>query len=141
MNNWVLAINTVTNAFFLNPLFAAYARERWLTCALIASSFFASCAMHISETKHHLNPHRTLLPYSTLFLNIDRFLGFLMFLNGLSLAYQIMSFKLICPGLLFLVGVGSCLVGELTQNWTVYTIAHTIWHYAASTSLQMIIEM
>ena len=121
-------INTFTNIFALIPIWKYIVKRDYVGAVLCSCSLVASIGMHISETKHKL-PGVHFKKYSNLLLNIDRFFAYLLF------EYAVYKFftKPVIPSLLEPVAmlgtaVVSVVIGERTEDLTLYTVMHTIWH-------------
>src|ERR1700679_122181 len=121
-------INTFTNIVALVPIGKYILNQDYVGAFLCSCSFWASIGMHISETKHgllgvHFKKHSKLL------LNIDRFFAFLLF--GYAV-YKLFT-KPVIPSLLepitmFGAAAVAGVIGENTEDLTLYTVMHTIWH-------------
>lgn len=139
MNNVCLIINTITNVFALPPILNSFIKGYRIGGTITLCSFIASLLMHISETKHHLQPF-VLSEYSDILLNIDRFFMLLTFLYGWGLTSNLRNHPQFW---LFLfkgyIGLVSFKVGELTDNLLLYTVSHTFWHYCIYDTLNKII--
>lgn len=131
-----LALITSSNIFGILPIILLIKRQRYsgaciVTCAVI-SSFF----MHATETKHKL-PGLFLAKYSNIFLNMDRFFALMTGSYGLYLFWE-NPMKNIYQIILPMIGAISLGIGESTNNLTIYTITHTIWHILAYGSLCLV---
>lgn len=111
---------------FLPALIASY-HVSTLICMLLVTVCVASIGMHMSDTKHELDPGPCLQPWSNFCLNTDRFVA--AFASG----YLIFETRnKITQIHLLIVLVGACFLwfGEKTTNAFFYAIFHSIWHCA-----------
>ena len=115
----------LSNLCGLLPLYYA---DGWMEIFVVAGTMAASMAMHLTETKHRLNPGTMFLPYSGMSLNIDRTMAVMATLYLLPKWWNMQFLPkmdilaLFCGGLLF------SAVGELTNSLKVYVVCHTLWH-------------
>lgn len=121
-------INTFTNIVALVPIGKYILTQDYVGAFLCSCSFLASIGMHISETKHKL-PGVHFKEYSDLLLNIDRFFAHVL------IGYACYKFftKPVIPSLLepiamLSAAVVAVIIGERTEDLTLYTVMHTIWH-------------
>lgn len=124
--NWLIASS---NLFGAVPLSHTIRDKKFIESLLLGGLMAVSSLMHISETKHQLVPP-LFQNYSSLFLNIDR---------GLSYIIPILYYKKIYNNLsniwpLGLIGIVCLGIGEIkTKNFNfnriIYPILHIIWHF------------
>lgn len=90
----------------------------------------ASVWMHISETKHKLNPgNDALTRCSSIFLNIDRLAAIIAAIY-FSHRWYIQGCDMV-PVVVMCIGTVCSFIGEQTNNLNVYVPLHIVWHACA----------
>lgn len=132
--SFVHIILASSNVFAVFPFMRA---GNLLMKVLVTMPVMCSVAMHITETKHGLDPGPTLRQWSTTMLNIDRISAI-----GSSCIFGLLwlSKPTIAPVIIFIVGGMCSMIGELTKNQMLYTILHMIWHISAYMTMYYIME-
>lgn len=128
-------IQVVLAASNLLGLFSLKKSKDEGTFLMVVAVMLASCFMHLSETKHGLEP---LAPFraadSSLFLNLDRLVAvvaamwFGTLLFGEVKAGNMTDDKFVSMLIVGLLGFMCMLVGELLSNQTLYMLLHLVWH-------------
>ena len=101
--------------------------KKYTDLFVFTMSLFCSILMHISETKHGLNPlPKVLNKWSYTFLNADRTMAIIAicyFSKYLSrdLVHKLKNYLALA--------LLSSFIGEQTSNLWLYSIMHTIWHF------------
>jgi peptidoglycan/xylan/chitin deacetylase (PgdA/CDA1 family) len=91
----------------------------------LTASIVASCAMHLSETKHGLTGLLGLGRVSHHLLNIDRLFAVILALVVASHAQTWQSpFYIV----LFVLATVATIIGEVTSNLSLYLAMHSFWH-------------
>lgn len=96
--------------------------------AIVVTTVLASVLMHLSETKHRLDPGPLLRPYSRLLLNVDRWAAIIASGYYLVIWLDRGTYDVL---FVFLFGSLCSFMGEQTNNKWAYGILHSIWHLAA----------
>lgn len=132
-----------SNLLGLLPLTRAYYKSSIIDVVLIPIVMGFSFLMHISETKHRLNPY-FLKNFSQLLLNMDRIMSYTC---GSYYTYRFILLdrsnqEIILP--VFLLGAVCSRIGEmkfdsLVFNYFYYPILHSIWHFSIYFSLNYIV--
>lgn len=110
-----------------------------ITLAMVLSVLLASVLMHLSETKHNMNPGRTWARFSTAFLNLDRFVSIMASIYFARMWWMTPMMTFAPP---FLVGFGAIMlaIGERTTDVSKYIITHTWWHLAVFMAMWIVIK-
>src|SRR5207253_7669283 len=69
---WVHTVLAFSNVFGVPAVVAALSRNHYGNAFVVVGAMVASFLMHLSETKHSLDPGQLLAPLSRSFLNFDR---------------------------------------------------------------------
>jgi hypothetical protein len=96
---------------------------------LILLAGLSSVLMHMSETKHNLEPGPVWRKWSQYFLNLDRVSAVSASIY-FTLLWQQNNYPIISV-LLLIKGLIASGIGEMTNNQIIYLICHTIWHIDA----------
>jgi hypothetical protein len=135
IHNWL----ALTHIWLVYGVYETAAAGRWLHCLLVIAVVVASTLMHLSETKHHLQPAGPFLQrWSTTFLNIDRFFAVTVSLYFLWQRWPVdfdgRDFWIIR---LAVVGSAATVVSELVDGLA-YAALHTVWHVCIFTVLNCV---
>jgi hypothetical protein len=129
MNNFTLIFQTVTNLFVVPAIKILLSRERTYGAAFIFYVMVISSLMHLTETKHGLQPF-VLADYSQLFLTLDRISSVVSMCYGVYLIRENrVPFNKILPSTI--VGLCCLWLGERTADLIWYNIFHVAWHASA----------
>jgi hypothetical protein len=127
-----------TNLMALLPICLAwYHQMRFEYVLVMCAAALSSVLMHLSETKHGLDPGPVWRPWASMCLNLDRICAYATALLGTLLWVQGG-----CSSIVLYVAFvgGACnVVGEWTTNVLVYVVLHTLWHVCAYGSLAMLL--
>lgn len=93
---------------------------------MLILSVGASCAMHVSETKHGLQGMGRFAPYASMALNLDRACAVLLTLT--CLVQHSFWQHYLWYSIVFLLLSAALFVGESTLDLTIYALSHSVWH-------------
>ena len=127
MERYVL---TASNGLGLIPLWYYYRQHGFdLTTFLVSCIVLSSSMMHMSETKHGIEPGVTWRRWSMVLLNVDRGVAYVSvaYFGWMTLRNNDPVLAMTLVGV-FLFGVIFMLLGESTTNVRIYTLLHLVWH-------------
>lgn len=140
MNCFTLALNTATSLFIVPAIQKAWCKHDYLSTYVFSWTFVLSTLMHLTETKHGLQPP-VLAEYSQLFLNADRISSFLTFAYGLYLVRNASRADILGLVPRLAAGTVALRLGEWTSDLWLYNLLHTVWHWCAFTTLHRILDL
>ena len=139
MDNFARYTLAMSNLLMLKPLRYAHYQDDKLSALVILFTAIASYAMHISETKHSIDPGPFITPWSYILLNVDRVMALI------SAAYFAQKWIMLgypsYPARLMVAGAICSFLGEKTMNVPLYTLLHLIWHYTAYASMAEVLSV
>lgn len=134
---WIHNILAASNIFGLPAVILAYHRQHVGNALVIVAAIFASVMMHLSETKHSLEPMPPLKTRSLLFLNVDRTVAMLTFLWFLP-QWSFMLHGVQTPLIWLASGTIAMALGELCLHPLPYLALHLFWHFAVYRVLSIV---
>lgn len=138
MNNLVLIVNTLTNAFAIPGICSLLYMRDNLGASILFISMCASCMMHITESKHHLKP-LILARHSKKINLFDQVLSYVI---TCYIGYTYRQRLYDRPWVVgrFILGGMALRIGERTNDLPSYLFLHTIWHYLSYGSIPLIFD-
>jgi hypothetical protein len=127
---WLAATNVVA----IHPIWIALLHQNTIMATVIFCAAVSSVLMHMSETKHGLDPGSLLWrEWSWTLLNLDRAFAYLTGALGICLWMQCeYPLSVTCIAVL---GFVCAAVGEWTRSIPLYVTLHTVWHVCAYMAL------
>lgn len=126
--HWIHLVLASSNVWGLGAFFIAWRTTR-IGAIVVLLVMVASTLMHLSETKHGLNPGSFWMPWSHVLLNVDRVCAVLAFLYFLHMGWQCRNtYGLKEQIMLFAIAGAFNVMGEQTTWLPLYVISHLLWH-------------